>query len=91
MAYVITEDCINCGACEPECDKNFAIKEGDPIYVIDPNKCTECVGNYESPRCALVCPVDACVPDTRHQETREQLLQKWQGLHPGETPVPGTF
>src|SRR3990172_5523776 len=70
MAYMITEECINCGACEPECDQNNAIYEGDPIYVIDPEKCTECVGNYESPRCVEVCPVDCCVLDPNHVEAR---------------------
>ena len=87
MAYSITEDCISCGACEPECDKNMAISEGNPIFRIDPDRCTECVGNYISPRCADVCPVDAPQPDPKHQETREQLLQKWSRLHPGETPT----
>lgn len=86
MAYKITSDCITCGACEPEC-KNEAIKEGQDIYVIDPDKCTECVGWFEKQKCAEVCPVDACVPDPEHKETREQLLKKWQKLHPGKTPV----
>jgi len=87
MAYMITDECINCGACEPECDKNEAIHEGDVIYVIDADRCTECVGNYESPRCAEVCPVDACVPDPNRRESREELLAKWQRLHPGEVPA----
>ena len=86
MAYKITEDCISCGACEPEC-KNNAISEGETSYVIDPDKCTECVGNHESPKCAEVCPIDACVPDPEHEESKEQLLEKWHNLHPGETPA----
>jgi ferredoxin len=86
MAYKITEDCISCGACEPEC-ANEAISEGDEIYVIDPNKCTECVGNFESPKCVEVCPVDACISDAAHKESRAQLLEKWKKLHPGETPA----
>lgn len=86
MAYKITEDCISCGACEPEC-KNNAIFEGEDIYVIDPDKCTECVGNHESPKCAEVCPVNACAPDPDHTESKEQLLEKWRKLHPGETPA----
>ncbi|MCX7736113.1 MAG: YfhL family 4Fe-4S dicluster ferredoxin [Candidatus Kapabacteria bacterium] len=61
MALKITEECINCGACEPECPTN-AISEGPEIYVIDPDKCVECVGHYDSPQCAAVCPVDCCVP-----------------------------
>jgi len=60
MAYKITDECISCGACEPEC-KNGAISEGDTIYVIDPAKCTECEGIAASSLCAEVCPVDACV------------------------------
>ncbi len=85
MAYKISDDCISCGACEPECP-NQAISEGETIYVINPDKCTQCVGSYESSRCAEVCPVDACVPDPERQETREALLAKWKKLHPGETP-----
>jgi ferredoxin len=86
MAYKITDECISCGACEGECG-NQAISEGEIIYIIDPDRCTECVGNAESPRCAEVCPVDACVPDTEHEESREQLLEKWHSLHPGEIPA----
>jgi ferredoxin len=61
MAYKITEECINCGACEPECPVN-AISEGESIFVIDPEKCVECVGHFDTPQCASVCPVDCCVP-----------------------------
>jgi ferredoxin len=60
MALKITEECINCGACEPECP-NSAITQGDDIYVIDAVKCTECVGQNDTPACAGVCPVDCCV------------------------------
>ena len=60
MAYKITDECISCGACEAEC-KNEAISEGDTIYVIDPQKCTECVGVADSPRCVEVCPIDDCI------------------------------
>lgn len=87
MAYKITEECINCGACEPECNVNHAIAEGSPVYVIDHAKCTECVGNYAAPRCVEVCPVDACVPDPARKETKDQLLAKWRKLHPGQQPV----
>ncbi len=86
MAYKITEDCISCGACEPEC-KNEAIREGEDIYVIDPEKCTECVGWFDKQKCVEVCPVDACVPDPKHKETREQLLNKWRKIYPGKTPT----
>ena len=85
MAYKITDECISCGACESEC-KNNAISEGEELYVINPDKCTECIGWFESPKCAEVCPVDAPVSDPDHQETHEQLLGKWRKLHPGETP-----
>jgi len=85
MAYKITDECINCGACEPEC-KNEAIKEGASIYEIDPAKCTECVGWFASPKCAEVCPVDCCIPDAAHKESKEQLLEKWKKLNPGKTP-----
>jgi len=91
MAYKITDECISCGACEPECP-NEAISEGETIYVIDPAKCTECVGSHESSQCAEVCPIDnVCIPDPEHTETKEQLLEKWRGLHPGEEPAAGTY
>jgi ferredoxin len=90
MAYYITEDCISCAACEPECP-NQAIKEGEKIFIINPDKCTECVGSYKSSHCAEVCPVDSCHPDPKHPETKEQLLNKWRGLHPGKEPSPDTY
>ncbi|HCW52084.1 MAG TPA: 4Fe-4S ferredoxin [Clostridiales bacterium] len=80
MAYKITEDCASCGVCEPECP-NEAISEGDEYFVIDSDKCTECVGFYDEPQCAAVCPVDACVPDPDHKETREELLAKKKRIH----------
>jgi len=86
MAYKITDECISCGACEPECP-NQAITEGETIYVIDPDKCTECIGAFDSSKCVEVCPVDSCVLDEDHTESREQLLEKWKKLHPGETPA----
>lgn len=60
MALKITEECINCGACEPECPVN-AISQGPDIYIIDPEKCVECKGYYDSPQCQSVCPVDECI------------------------------
>ncbi len=81
MAMVILEDCISCGACEPECP-NEAISQGDTIYVVDASKCTECVGAYDSPKCVEVCPVDGCiVTDPNHAETRERLQEKYNKLH----------
>ena len=85
MAYKITDECISCGDCAPACP-NEAISAGTDIYVINVDKCTECVGSHPSPRCVTVCPVDCCVPDPDHKESREQLLDKWRTLHPGETP-----
>lgn len=86
MAFKITDECISCGACEPECP-NLAITEGETIYIIDPDKCTECVGSFESSRCAEICPVDSCVADPDQAESQEQLLEKWKKLHPGEAPA----
>ncbi len=79
MAYMITEECINCGACEPACP-NAAISAGDERYVIDPAKCTECVGHYDESQCASVCPVAACVPDPAHKESKEELMAKFHRL-----------
>ena len=87
MAYKITDDCISCGVCEFEC-KNKAISEGENTYIVNPDRCTECVGNFELSKCAEVCPVDACIPDPDHKESKEELLEKWCKLHPGETPAP---
>jgi len=79
MALKITDHCINCDVCEPECP-NGAISMGPDIYVIDPAKCTECVGHFERPQCVEVCPVD-CIPlDPDHVETREALTLKYQRL-----------
>lgn len=79
MALLINEECINCGACEPECP-NEAITEGDEIYVIETDKCTECVGHFEESQCVAVCPVDSCVPDPDHKETKEELMAKFNKL-----------
>jgi ferredoxin len=79
MALKITDECINCDVCEPECP-NDAIFQGEEIYQIDPLKCTECVGHFEEPQCRKVCPVD-CIPlDELHVETREQLHAKYLRL-----------
>lgn len=75
MALKITEDCINCDVCEPECP-NQAIFQGELIYEINPDLCTECVGHFATPQCQQVCPVD-CIPrDPEHLETPEELQQK---------------
>lgn len=87
MATKITEECINCGACEPECP-SAAIKQGDDIYVIDPKRCTECVGFHGQEACAAVCPVDCCIPDPDNAETEEQLYKRLATIHPDKTFPP---
>ena len=89
MATTITSECINCGACEPECP-NTAIYQGgvqwqapdgamhaaisNDIFYIVPEKCTECVGFFDHEACAAVCPVDCCVPDPNIPETEDALI-----------------
>jgi Fe-S-cluster-containing hydrogenase component 2 len=80
MATMITSECINCGACEPECPNN-AISQGDPVYVIDPVLCTECVGFHDFEACAAVCPVDCCVTDPNNIESEEVLIARARSLH----------
>jgi ferredoxin len=94
MSLKINEECINCGACQPECpneaiyvggeDYEYNGKSGSPLsedfYYIVPEKCTECVGFFDEPMCASVCPTDACVKDA--EESKEALLEKAKGLHP---------
>jgi len=99
MATVITSECINCGACEPECP-NTAIYQGGvewelngvkhpaiaaDIFYIVPEKCTECVGFHDHEACAAVCPVDCCVPDPKIPESEDVLMARARQLHPGET------
>ena len=79
MALMITDDCINCAVCEPECP-NQAIFEGEEIYEIDSRLCTECVGHYDEPQCQLVCPVDCIPQDPEHEEAESVLMQKYQTL-----------
>ena len=79
MALMITDECINCDVCEPECP-NEAISQGAEIYQINPDLCTECVGHYDTPQCREVCPVD-CIPlNPERLESREQLQEKYQRL-----------
>lgn len=79
MALKITDQCINCDICEPECP-NTAIYRGEVIYEIDPNRCTECVGHFDEPQCAIVCPVE-CIPvDPDHVESKDELWEKYRGL-----------
>jgi ferredoxin len=88
MALWITDECINCDVCEPECP-NQAISMGPQYYVIDPNRCTECVGHFEEPQCVQVCPV-ACIPvSPEHVESKDQLWAKYRHLQ-GHDAVDGT-
>src|SRR5271155_4610744 len=101
MATTITSECINCGACEPECPNTAIYAGGVPwelngtpgaaiaqdIYYIVPSKCTECVGFYDHEACAAVCPVDCCIPDPANLESEAVLLARARELHP-ETSFP---
>jgi ferredoxin len=79
MALLITDECINCDVCEPECP-NDAIYQGEEIYEIDPARCTECVGHFSTSQCVEVCPVDCIIVDPDHTESRDQLIQKYRAL-----------
>ena len=79
MALIIEDECINCDVCEPECP-NAAISQGEDIYVINPNLCTECVGHHETPQCMEVCPVDCISKDPAHVEDKDSLFQKYLKL-----------
>ena len=102
MSTMITAECINCGACEPECP-NTAIYEGgvawqnggdshpalqQDIYYIVPEKCTECVGFFDQEQCAAVCPVDCCVPNPDDPESEDALLVKARRIHPDREFAP---
>lgn len=84
MATIITDECINCGVCEPECP-NGAISEGEDFYEIDPALCTECVGFHGEEACQEVCPVDCCIPDENIRETEKELLDRAVALHADST------
>lgn len=79
MALIITDECINCDVCEPECP-NGAISQGEEIYRINPALCTECVGHYNEPQCVEVCPVDCISLNPDVIESKEQLQAKYQVL-----------
>ena len=76
MALMITDECINCDVCEPECP-NGAISQGEETYVIDPGLCTECVGHFDTPQCQEVCPIN-CIPfNPDVVENKTQLMEKY--------------
>jgi len=79
VSLLINDECINCDVCEPECP-NSAITQGDEIYEIDPNLCTECVGHYDEPQCIEVCPVDCILIDPDNEESKEELQKKYEIL-----------
>ena len=79
MALLITDECINCDVCEPECP-NGAITKGKEIYEIDPNLCTECVGHYDASQCVEVCPIDCIITDPANKESKDQLRRKYEAL-----------
>ena len=79
MSLIITEECINCDVCEPECP-NKAIYQGVEIYEINPELCTQCLGHYNEPQCQIVCPVGCIEIDAKNPETDEQLLEKYRKI-----------
>ena len=79
MALLITDECINCDVCEPECP-NDAIYMGESIYEIEPGKCTECVGHHNEPQCQVVCPVECIVFNPEWREDTDQLMNKFHEL-----------
>src|SRR5512136_2017847 len=99
MALLITEDCINCGACEPECPNTAIYPGGEEYelngekmpalspeyYYIVSDKCTECVGFHDSEQCISVCPADCIKKDPDHEESRDALMAKAKALHPEKT------
>jgi len=86
VALLITEECINCDVCEPQCP-NQAIYFGAEIYEIDPDLCTECVGHYGEPQCQVVCPVECILPNPARVESRQMLLAKYGRLTAGQQGV----
>ena len=90
MATYITDECINCGACEPECP-NDAISEGDSLYIIDAARCSECVGFSDTEKCQAVCPVECCVRDPEHEESEDALKARALKLHPDDEELKKKF
>jgi ferredoxin len=83
MSLIITDECIACDACREECP-NEAIEEGDPIYIIESDYCTECVGWFDEPQCVEVCPVDCIIVDSNNQESMVELNFKFKQLQKEE-------
>ena len=79
MTLRITDECINCDVCEPECP-NDAIYQGQEIYQIEPSLCTECVGHFDISQCVVVCPVACIEIDPNYQESQQELRGKYQRI-----------
>lgn len=62
MSYMITAECVNCGACEMECPVRAITPHADQ-YFISAETCVDCDGYFDIPRCKWACPVNACVPE----------------------------
>ncbi|MHC1479962.1 YfhL family 4Fe-4S dicluster ferredoxin [Frateuria aurantia] len=82
MSLKILDTCVNCDVCEPACP-NQAISLGEDFYIIDPDRCTECVGHHDEPQCVVVCPVECIISDPLHVETTDQLEAKYHRLTVG--------
>lgn len=82
MSFMVTSDCISCGACEPVCP-NHGIRNDQKrsIYVIDSDACIECVGFFSTPQCAVVCPMNCCLPDPNNVHTEEILFERAKAIH----------
>ncbi len=89
MALMITDECINCDVCEPECPNN-AITQGEEIYEINPNLCTECVGHFEASQCVEVCPVECILVDPAFVESKDVLLRRYHELTATASQSPET-
>lgn len=76
MALKITNECINCDVCEPVCP-NKAIYMGQDTYIIDPKKCTECIGHFDLPQCRILCPVNCITKNKLYEEDKKTLYQKF--------------
>ena len=79
MALLITDECINCDVCEPECP-NDAIYMGEDIYEIEPDLCTQCIGHFDTPQCQEVCPIDCILIDKANPETKDELQEKFREI-----------
>lgn len=64
MALEIVESCVNCWACEPLCPSKAIVEAKPPHFphfLIDAEKCTECLGDFADPQCATICPIEGAI------------------------------